>query len=547
MQPSIKGTRPAARNWHQPKVAGPPRAFSTDSLMKSFLFLLLAMAVALLLAGCSALRGSGLLSGGDVAPEVAATAPLNGDGPAQATMQPTVPVATAVPVTPSPEPSPTLALLSGSPSLGDPLTPELGNTGYDVQHYDLDLAIDPQARQITGTTTIEAMTTMPNLGQVSFDFVGFEISQLVVNDLPATFRREEGKLWVEFPEPLLQEGTPFTVAVSYAGAPEQVASPYIHYADYLGITFGNSQFYTLSEPDGARYWFPANDHPRDRATFRIQLTVPLGIAAISNGQLVSSRLSNMPDGSDAATFVWEHDYPMATYLALAAGGHYLRVEDTSPNGIPLVFYYFPELEEEYLDAVEITGEAIDWMSELLGPYPYDSYGQASYYALGISMEMQTMTLLSFQMLDERTVVHEMTHSWVGNWVGLDNWGDTWLKEGLATYMEVLWLSRNNPAELERLVDEIRTEVAEKGRDYPLDQPPPERLLSFDSYQRGALLMHALHQEMGDEAFFEGWRTYITRHGGEVAGQEAFETAMEEAAGYELDDILSQWLSQPSAP
>ena len=505
----------------------------------------LVVAVVFILAflpGCQAVR--------DLA---SATDNTNGSGNAEAANGSLTPAAqaatmtpqpTTAPGTPTPVPSPTLTLLSGSPSIGDPYTPDLGNTGYDVQHYHLQLAVDPTAATVAGSASVEAVTTMPNLGQISLDFIGYEISAVTVDGASASFRREEGKLWVEFPQPVLVEDTPFVVAVAYDGTPLQEDSPYIHYADYLGLIFpGGNTFYTLSEPDGARYWFPNNDHPQDRATYRIELTVPRGLAAVSNGQLVDSMLTTMPDGSDASTFVWEHEYPMASYLALAAGGHYLRVEEESPGGIPLVFYYFPELEEEYLDAVDITGEAIDWMSELIGPYPFESYGQASYYALGISMEMQTMTLISFQMLDERTVVHEMAHSWFGNWVALDSWGDTWRKEGIATYMEVLWLARNNPAEIERLIAEIEEEVAERGNDYPLDQPPRERILSFDSYNRGALMIHALHKELGDEAFFEGLRQYVARNGGQSTGQEAFETAMEEAAGRDLDAFWEQWLAE----
>ncbi|HSM58169.1 MAG TPA: M1 family metallopeptidase [Candidatus Sulfomarinibacteraceae bacterium] len=505
---------------------------------------LLAAIFLLLLTGCSAVRGLELFPANQ---ETVHTEEATLPAP-QADAAPTTTPWTTPAASPTPVPSPTLTLLSGQPSIGDPFTPDLGNTGYDVQHYGLELAVDPSESNLSGTVRIEALTTMPNLRQISLDFIGFDISSVTVDDTPASFQRDANKLWVAFPQPLLSEGTPFEIAVQYAGQPEQRDSPYIHYADYLGLIFpGNNQFYTLSEPDGARYWFPANDHPRDKATFRTELTVPRGLAAIANGRLVDSRLSTMPDGSDGATFVWEHDYPMATYLALAAGGHYLRVDEESPGGIPLIYYYFPELEEEYLEAVQVTGEAVDWLSERLGPYPFDSYGQVSYYALGISMEMQTMTLLSFQMLDERTVVHELTHSWIGNWVGLDNWGDTWRKEGLATYMEVLWLSRNDPARLEELIAEIEEEVAERGRDYALNQPPRDRILSFDSYQRGALLIHALHQEIGDDAFFQGLRAYIAEHGGGFASQEAFETAMEEAAGRSLQEFFDSWLAPIESP
>ena len=166
--------------------------------------------------------------------------------------------------------------------------------------------------------------------------------------------------------------------------------------------------------------------------------------------------------------------------------------------------------------------------------------------MGISMEMQTMTLLSYQMLNERTVVHELSHAWFGNWVGIDSWGETWWKEGLATYMEVLWLSREDLAERERLMAEIASDVAERGRDYPLDQPPRDRIMSFDTYFRGAQFMYGLHQEVGDDAFFTGLRTFLARHGGGTAADEALLGAMEEAAGRELDAFFARWLSVEAA-
>jgi aminopeptidase N len=500
-------------------------------------YLALGIIVISLLSGCSRV---GAVGEGE---PVAASSALS---PATATLSAPTPTLVAEPSpTPAPQPTPTIPLFSGRPSIGDPFTPDLGNTGYDAQHYDLQLTLDPAARHVEGRAVIQAVTTEESLQQISLDFIGYEINSLTVDDSPANYRREGGKLWVEFPEPILATGSPFTVTIAYSGTPEQVDSPYIHYADYLGLVLlPNGTFYTISEPDGARYWFPANDHPLDKATFRTSYTVPRGIAAIGNGQLVDSQLSTMPDGSDGTTFVWELDAPMATYLVLAAGGHYTRVEDVAPDGTPLIFYYFPEMEEEYLDAVDITGEALVWLSERLGPYPFDSYGQATYYAMGISMEMQTMTLLSYQMLDETTVVHELAHSWFGNWVGIDSWGDTWRKEGLATYLELLFRTRNNPAGLDTLIAEIEEEVAERGNSYPLDVPPQHRIMSFDSYNRGALLMHALHQEVGDEAFFAGLRLYIQNHGGGTSDHEAFQAALEAASGKSLQDFFARWLANP---
>lgn len=453
-----------------------------------------------------------------------------------------VPTATLVPPTGTPLPPPTPTVVSGSASIGDPFIPELGNTGYDVLTYTLDLAIDPPAGTLDGTVTIAAVSTLDDLGRLSLDFAGFEIEQVQVNGVPAGYAREGRKLFVDIPAPFPDTDIPFNVAVTYRGQPLRENSAYIRYADYLGITFlENNTFYALSEPDGARYWYPANDHPLDKAAYHINLTVPRGLAAISNGELIASTLSTMPDGGEAATFFWQHNEPMAPYLALVAAGHYLRVDDVSPNGVPLVYYYFPEFEEDYLEATAITPEAMDWMSELFGPYPFESYGQATYYAMGVSMETQTMTLLSYQMLNERTVIHELAHAWFGDWVSPESWADVWRNEGLATYTELLWLERQEPGALEREISNIEAEVAERAQIYPLDDPPPERLFAFEAYNRSTLLIHDLRQEIGDEAFFTGLRLYVERYGGSTANHDEFQAVMEEVSGRSLDDFFAPWL------
>ncbi len=468
----------------------------------------------------------------EVAAEVETAAPINTVAPTETPVPPTATVA----------PTPTATPVAGATSVGDALIPELGNTGYDVMTYTLELAVEPAIGRLDGTTTIAATSELDDLARISLDFVGFDISEVLVDGRPATFQRQGKKLLVDVGPPALVAGEPFTVSVSYAGQPLREDSPYIHFADYLGLTFlENQNFYVLSQPDGARYWFPANDHPSDKAAFHIALTVPLGQAGIANGRLMGTELATLPDGSRGATFFWEHNYPMAPYLALAAAGHYLRKDEISPSGIPLVYYYFPEFEEEFLEATAITGEAIEWMSELFGPYPFDSYGQATYYALGVSMESQTMTLLSFQMLNERTVIHELAHAWFGNWVTPSSWADVWRNEGFATYVELLWLDYREPGALQREIDAIAQQAAENGRTYPLDEPPEGRLLAWDSYNRGALLVHALRLEMGDEAFFSGLRAYFERFGGGTATQEEFQAVMEEAAGFPLDDFFAGWL------
>jgi hypothetical protein len=147
------------------------------------------------------------------------------------------PPPTAIPPTPTPLPPPTPTVVSGSPSIGDAYIPELGNTGYDVLTYTMNLAIDPAASMLDGTVTIAAVSTLDDLGRLSLDFAGYEIQQVTVNGTPAGYTRDGNKLFVDIPAPLPDTDTPFSVAVSYRGQPLRENSPYIRYADYLGITF----------------------------------------------------------------------------------------------------------------------------------------------------------------------------------------------------------------------------------------------------------------------------------------------------------------------
>jgi aminopeptidase N len=423
------------------------------------------------------------------------------------------------------------------PSLGDPYIPELGNTGYDVQQYILSLSLDPADRRVQATAIIQAKVTIPGLTQLSLDFIGFEIKQLLVNDVPENFSRQGDKLFIEFSQPLPM-GAGIILTIDYAGEPVREPSPYVGFTDSLGLQFIEGEsIYALAEPDGARYWFPANDHPRDKAVFRFEITVPAGQTAVANGSLIKTDVKET-----TSTFIWEHRYPMATYLALVAVGPYERIDSVSPGGIPLRHYAFSDSREDFDRAIAVTGEAIDWMSQLFGPYPFEEFGYVAAEVPGASMETQTMVLLSSSMTGQRTAVHEMAHMWFGNWVSLDSWEEMWRNEGFATYVTLMWENRGDPEGLDLEIAGVAAAVAENTPQYPLGSPPPEHLFGYNTYFGGAALVHALRQEVGDEAFFAGLRTYFQQFGGRTASDAEFQLVMEQAAGMSLDAFFAEWLN-----
>lgn len=459
---------------------------------------------------------------------------------------PATAVATATAV-PTPLPTSTPAPTFGEPSIGDPYALEMGNTGYDVQRYTIEVEMDPASEYFYGTTTIEAIATSDNLAALFLDFVSFDIDQVFVDGEAAEYYRKDAKLGIELPQ-WLPVGESFTMQITYQGEADLRAADFASHQDsFRGIFYPEDTIYVLSEPDGARFWFPNNDHPRDKAMFRLEITVPESETAVSNGTLVEV-VEDVPmqDGRLGHTYIWEHNYPMATYLATVAIGEYERLEDVSPQGVPLRHYTFAAERDEFVWETAVTGAALNWMSDLFDPYPYEEFGYVTVYAPGVSLETQTMVLLSTDMIDEDTIIHELAHMWFGNHVSLHSWGEMWRNEGFATYLSIFWLFRDDAEALELFMAGLEQQVIEHDRvnPYPVKNPPPDELFGFNSYIKGALIVHELRNEVGDDAFWQGLQTYFQTYGGGTASDEQFQAVMEEASGQSLDAFFTEWLSAP---
>jgi hypothetical protein len=199
---------------------------------------------------------------------------------------------------------------AGAAGIGDPYFPGDGNGGYDVQHYDLAVSYDPATNRLTGVATIQARATQ-NLSAFNLDFVGLRLRSVTVNGVAAVTQRKGQELTVN-PRTGLTNGSAFTVVARYDGVPETLQefglSGFIHTDDGAIV---------IGEPHVAATWFPANDHPRDKATFTFHITVPTGIEALSNGALVGQQANGA-----WTTWNWDAVEPMATYLAMMAIGQF---------------------------------------------------------------------------------------------------------------------------------------------------------------------------------------------------------------------------------
>jgi aminopeptidase N len=455
------------------------------------------------------------------------------------------PAPTAIPIPTEPPATaaiPTLTPSTNPLSAGDPYAPELGNSGYDVQAYNLQLTLDPATASIAADVTITATSTTP-IQEVSLDFIGFDIQTVAFLGMPAEYHRQANKLLVDLPI-LIPSGEEFVMEIAYSGEPVIEASAYIPFVSHIGmIRPDNESLYVASEPDGARYWFPCNDHPRDKATYRFELTVPEGMTGVANGHLVSGPQAvpnAFANGKTGELYTWAHNYPVATAFVTVAVANYERIDGRSPKGIPLRSYVFPDQVARFQAFEAHIGEMIDWLSDLFGPYPFDEFGYVMVKNFGASLETQTMVVLDSNMLNEETLVHEMAHMWFGDWVSLDSWGDIWRSEGFATYVQIQWANRDQPDQVNRTIRGFEDVYAAHPSGYPLDYPPRAEMFGNASYIKGAVVVHALREMIGDQAFYDGLRTYFEQYGGGVASQAQFQAVMEAASGLKLDDFFAQW-------
>jgi aminopeptidase N len=456
----------------------------------------------------------------------------------------------------------------GEPSIGDPYLPYLGNTGYDVDRYRVDIEIDPDTERVAATTTIQAHSTLEGLDRLSLDFyrmeadAGMVVSRVLVNDAPAAWQRpnDVDKLWVNLPAPLAS-GQPFTVTVGYGGTPipagEDVFSGGLRFFD--DAAYGKGA-YAISEPDGARNWIPCNDHPRDKALFHFEITVPAGYEVAANGRPQGKTIETAAAGDGSApravwTYRFEMAQPMATYLATVAVGRYRTGDQAGPGGIPITHYFLND-PTEGLRVAGVTPDVLATFNRLVAPYPFDTYGHYASPGFGGGMENQTMTAIgpnAFSSPWPRAIhgliAHEAAHQWFGDALSPDSWADIWLNEGFATYFDQLFRfnSTTGAEPLGWRMDALGHSVLAFGAAEPVSHPSLAEMFGTNTYSKGAWVLHLLRAELGEEAFWQGIGQYFSRHTYGTVSTTDFRVAMEVASGRDLHAWFAQWVDRPDNP
>jgi len=418
---------------------------------------------------------------------------------------------------------------------------------FDILHYRFDWKIDPDSHYIQGKASITAQSLTHNLDEIALHLADtMEVTGITQNQISLEFVHEHDLLGI-YLAPAQNHKEEFEVEIIYQGYPES------------GLNFSDHQnqpvVWSLDEPIDSREWFPCYDLPSDKATAEMRITVPANLVVASNGNLV-----NVTDNLDGtATYVWEENYPIATYLIFIAATNYETFSDYYSSGSQIMevkYFVYPESLVRAQTDFSITAPMIEFYSQAFGEYPFleEKYGMAEIPG-GSAMEHQTCTSYPSRAITgdhqyDWLIAHELAHQWWGDLVTLAEWVDIWLNEGFATYSDALWYEhlygseglKSRMADFKDIYFEYHTEL-----EHPIYDPPEGHLFCEAEYEKAAWVLHMFRFVVGDDAFWKILRKYAQDFAYSNATTDDFQNLCEQIYGEDLSWFFNQWIFEAGYP
>ncbi|WP_246210667.1 M1 family metallopeptidase [Nocardioides piscis] len=429
----------------------------------------------------------------------------------------------------------------GAAGIGDPYWPLDGNGGIDVSSYRIANTYDLRRMALRGRTSLTLRATA-DLTSFNLDFL-LRVSKVRVDGAPADFDQTRHELTIT-PAVALAAGTSHTVKVTYAGRPNSK-----RYAGEENWLADRREVVTMNEPHMAPWWFPANDHPSDKATFDVQTTVAKGREVIGNGKLVGKK-----ERKRTTTWRWRAAEPMAPYLAFFAAGDF-TIRQGRNNGLPWINAVSQRLPASAHDAalrlMRKTPRVTRRLSRDLGPYPFSVTGGLT-TGLPVYFALENQTRPTYPAVGPNAVslvVHEIAHQWFGDDVAVARWRDIWLNEGAATFMEWRYAEQYGGQSAARTLQSVYDSIG-AGADFwklRIADPGADDIFDHAVYDRGGMTLQALRNRIGDEKFWLLIRTWLETKAGGNATSEEFEALAAQVSGQDLTSFFTAWLRTPTKP
>ncbi len=435
----------------------------------------------------------------------------------------------------------------------DPLRPE-----QEILHYRIAIQIPDTGRAVRASAAVRYVM-LDNSGFLRLDFDSvFTIDSIVGGDAnvpPAGGSRVHGWRLVR----AARGG--WLLLVPAAGSPGDTSEITVYYRGRPrdGLIIGTDRHgrrvvFADNWPDRARHWFPAEDHPSDKATVEFTVAVPAGWRAVANGALVG--LDTLEGGG--TRWRWAISRPIPTYTMVIGAAKFTVVPLGTTDAIPQTLWVYPE-DSSFATSGPLrrAKKMLEVYSDLIGPFPYEKLAHVQSSTRFGGMENSTAIFypeLGFrdQSLSEETVAHEIAHQWFGDAVTPGDWHHLWLSEGFASYLGPMFFEQvgevprfRDAMERNRRVyflsDVVDRPIIDTAQKVLLD------LLNANAYPKAAWVLHMLRAELGDSVFLAGLGNYYRRFQDSSVLSADFQGVVEEVSGRSLGWFFEQWLLRPGYP
>lgn len=424
----------------------------------------------------------------------------------------------------------------------------LSYDSIDIKHYSINLNVAVSPVYITGYTGITFTSKTAGLTRSIIDLSNsMTVDSVTEGGVPVLFTHTNGQIRVSLGSPAALNETR-TIKVYYRGLPTPTGF------GSFGYSTGSTPFiWTLSQPYGAKDWWPCKNSPDDKAdSAEINITVPPGLTAVSNGLL----MGRDDNGDGTHTFRWKTSYPIASYLiavTISEFSLYIQYYKYSPSDSMRVDHYLPPavLSANKIN-IDKTTDMLTLYSRLFGQYPFirEKYGHVL-FGRGGGMEHQTIS--SMGGFDEYLIAHELAHQWFGDKITCRDWNNIWLNEGFASYCEALYFENTGGKGSYRYIMDRFIDIAKTATGTVYVQSnlsDPFYIFNYArTYAKGAVILHMLRGMMGDSLFFRSVRGYINDpvYSYSTITTDEFRAVMERESGFNLDYFFDQWVYKEGYP
>lgn len=427
-----------------------------------------------------------------------------------------------------------------------------------VEHIFLDLTLDIPKQSYHGSCNIRLLPIRNGIDRLTLDAVNLNIKSVQVDEVEQKFDYDGEKLDIQLATPTLV-GQRLLIAIAYSVKKPQRGIYFIqpdkHYPNKP------TQVWTQGEDEDSRFWFPCFDYPGQLSTSEIRVRVPKPLMAISNGELIDTQ----EDGSEKI-YHWSQQQIHPTYLMTLAVGDFAEIRDEW-KGKPVTYYVEKGREEDAKRSMGKTPRMIEFLSEKYGySYPFPKYAQVCVddFIFG-GMENTSATLLTDRcLLDERAsidnlnteslVVHELAHQWFGDLLVIKHWSHAWIKEGMASYSEVMWTEHEygTQAAAYYRLQEARSYFSEDSSRYRrpmVTHVYREAIELYDRhiYEKGSCVYHMIRAELGEELFWQAIQTFVQDNAHKTVETVDLLRAIEKATGRNLTFLFDQYVYRGGHP